>query len=65
MNYVIDRFEGKYAVLEYGIDSFINIPIELVDGAVEGDIVQIKILKEEREDIEDNIQKLMDIVFED
>lgn len=38
----IDRFEGKYAVIELPDGNFINIPNEIFPDAKEGDSFEIK-----------------------
>ncbi len=47
MKVIIDRIEGEYAVCEVKKGVFANVPLIVLDGAKEGDIVNIEILKEE------------------
>jgi hypothetical protein len=67
MLYVIDRFEGKWAVIDYNREIF-NIPRELLPGdAKEGDIITIdvKLDKINTEKAQDEVRKLMDSLFEE
>lgn len=65
MEYVIDRFEGEYAVLEVDLDKFVNIPKILVKDAKEKDIVKIEILKDKTQEKTQKITKLVDQLFTD
>lgn len=64
MKVIIDRFEGKYAVAELPDGSFCNIPSVLLEGAVEGDVVEIRIDRDEtarrREAIKKKVKKLFE-----
>ena len=65
MKVTIDRFEGAFAVLELGDRETVTIPAALLpEGAQEGDVLEIRILKKEGQDREKRIQALMDSVFE-
>lgn len=46
MKGIIDRFEGNYAVVETDDKSTINIPIEQINNALEGDVIKYNILSE-------------------
>lgn len=46
MKLIIDRFEGDFAVCEMQDGKIVNIPKIILDNATEGDIVSIKISKE-------------------
>jgi hypothetical protein len=62
---IIDRFEGNFAIVELPDRTFINIPkIVLPEGAVEGDVVEIKIDKEETKAREVRIKDLSDELWE-
>lgn len=61
MQVTIDRFEGKYAVVELENRTMADMPASLVpEGAEEGDILKITIDKEETEKRKKHIKKLMD-----
>ena len=47
MKYIVDRIEENYAVIEINTGKTISIPIELIEGAKEGDTVVITIEKKE------------------
>ena len=53
MKYIVDRIEENYAVIEIETGKTISIPIELIEGAKEGDCIVITIEKKSEEDIED------------
>jgi len=60
--YIIDRFEGKWAVIDYNRETF-SIPRELVpDNAKAGDIItiDIKVDKLSTEKAQKEVRKLMD-----
>lgn len=65
MEYVIDRFEGEYAVIETDINTFVNIPKILVEDAKEGDIIRIEILKDKTDNKKEIISNLMNELFVD
>ncbi|MDD6489259.1 MAG: DUF3006 domain-containing protein [Clostridia bacterium] len=65
MRVIIDRFEGEYAVVETDDGNFVNLPKILVPDAHEGDVVDIIINREETEKRSENIQNLMNDLFED
>jgi hypothetical protein len=62
---VIDRFEGEYAVVELPNRVMINIPkVVLPDEAVEGDIIEIRIDREETKNQKAQIKGLMKELWE-
>lgn len=66
MKVIIDRFEGKYAVVETENGEFENMPRSLLPkGACEGDVVSISVDKNETENRKSKIKNLMDNLFED
>ena len=65
MQVIIDRFEGEYAVVETDNGEFVNLPKILVPDAHEGDVVEISINKEETSKRSENINSLMNDLFED
>ncbi|WP_031516597.1 DUF3006 domain-containing protein [Desulfofalx alkaliphila] len=65
--FIIDRFEGKWAVVEYNRSTF-NIPKCLLpSGAKEGDVINITVLvdKDATEKAKKSINKIADSLFED
>ena len=65
MQVTVDRIEEDYIVLELEDGSIVDVPKELIPGAIEGDIVDIYINKDEREKKEEEVKKLMDDLFVD
>jgi hypothetical protein len=64
---IIDRIEGNWAVIEFEGETF-NIPINLLpQNAKEGDVINIIISVDSKATSErrNNIEKLMDELFED
>lgn len=53
MKYIVDRIEENSAVIEINTGKTISIPIELIEGAKEGDSIVIMIEKKSEEDMED------------
>lgn len=64
MKVAIDRFEGKYAVVELPDRTMVNMPKVLVPDAREGDIILISIDASETSKRKENIKKLVDEVWE-
>jgi len=65
--YIIDRFEGDWAVIEYNRKTF-NLPRLLVPPeAVEGDILTIKISIDTRSTakIKGDVRSMVDNLFKD
>lgn len=56
MKVVIDRFEGKYAVVELPDRTMVNMPKVLVPDAREGDIILISIDASETSKRKENIK---------
>lgn len=65
MKVIIDRFEGEYAIVELEEKNIVEVPKILIPGAKEGDIIKIEILKQETNSQKEQIQKLINKVFED
>lgn len=65
MKVIIDRFEGDYAVVEIDKGKFVNLPKELVPNAKEGDIVIIRVDREETNKRKEHVKDLMNQLFED
>lgn len=64
MQIIIDRIEGEYAVVEIENGKLINVPKELFPNAKEGDVINISINNEETNKRKENIEKIMNDVFE-
>ena len=62
MKYVIDRFEGDYAVVETD-NGVVNMPKVLLPGACEGDTIEITLLKEETVSKKEAQQKRLNKLF--
>lgn len=65
--FIIDRFEGQWAVIEYGDDVF-NLPKEtLPEGSKEGDVldIDIKVDEEATRARKERIQRMADRLFEE
>ena len=65
MKVIIDRFEGDYVVVEIDKGNFVNLPKELVPNAKEGDIVIIRVDREETNKRKEHVKDLMNQLFED
>ncbi len=66
MKIIIDRFEGDYAVCETDTGSFADVPRAVMpQGAAEGDVISITIDRSETDKRKQNINSLMDSLFED
>lgn len=64
MKIIVDRIEENYAIVELNGQTY-NLPIELIPSVKEGDILKIEVLKEETEQRKEEIEKLLNTVFED
>ena len=65
MKVIIDRFENEFAVIEIEKNKFINVPKILFPNAQEGDVIKIEIDKEETNKRKEEIQKIVNNLFED
>lgn len=65
MEVIVDRFEGEYAIVEVSVGQFVQMPKVLVSGAKEGDVIKITVDKEASQKRKENIQNLMNNLFED
>jgi hypothetical protein len=62
---IVDRFEGEYAIVELPDKTMINIlKTILPDEAVEGDIIEIRIDREETKNRKDQIKNLVNELWE-
>lgn len=64
MKFIIDRFEGDFAVVELENKTLANMPKILLPSSVqEGDVIEIIVNKKHTEERKENIKKLMDEVW--
>lgn len=64
MKYIIDRFEGKYAIVELEDQTFANVEVSaLPPGAKEGDVISVAIDVVETTERKERIQNKMDNLF--
>ena len=61
---ILDRFEEDFALVELENKEILNIPRILVSEAEEGDIIEIRICKEETRQRQEEIEKLANDLFE-
>lgn len=65
MKFVIDRFEGDYAIVELDDKTIAEIPRILIPKeAKEGDVLEIRVDVEETKKRKNEINNLMDELFE-
>lgn len=66
MKYVIDRFEGEFAVVELENKKFANIPHEAIPPeAKEGDIILVTIDNQHTKEQKEKIKKMMENLWVD
>ena len=65
MKIIIDRIEENIATVELENGEVINIPSIILDGAEEGDIVEIIVRKDETYERQETIAELANRLFED
>lgn len=63
MKLTVDRIEGEFAVLEKDIGQFVQIPVELIPDAREGDIIDISVCKDDDGLRKKRIKDLHDKLF--
>lgn len=63
MKVIIDRFEGEFAVVEMDDRKKVNMPKILIPKAKEGDIIEIKVDSDETNKRREEINKLMNDVW--
>lgn len=64
MKYIIDRFEGEYAVIELNDGKTVNIPkIILSENACEGSIINITVDETETTKRKEKMQSRLDGLF--
>ncbi len=66
MKFTIDRFEGKFALVELENCDIIDISVSLLpEGSKEGDVLKITIDKEETEKRKASVEEKFKRLFED
>jgi hypothetical protein len=65
MKVIIDRFEGDYAVVEMADRTMVNLARVLLPGAGEGDAVEITVCPAETGATKQQVEKLMQEVWND
>lgn len=66
MKWIIDRFEGDYALCEIESGAVLNVPRNaLPENAREGDVISVFIDSGETENRKSNVNKLMNDLFVD
>ena len=63
MKFTVDRIEGEFAVLEKDIGRYVQIPVELIPDACEGDIIDISVCKDDAGLRKKRIKDLHDKLF--
>jgi hypothetical protein len=62
---IIDRFEGDFAVVELEDKTMVDMPKILVPaGAVEGDVLEIRIEQNETKNRKEKIEKMCEDLWE-
>lgn len=65
MEVIVNRIEGNYLILELENGNVIDVPKELIPEAKEGDIITIVIDQEKIKRKKEEIENLVNSVFED
>lgn len=65
MKVILDRFEGEFAILELDVGEVVSVPKILVGNAIEGDVINISIDKEETSKRIKKVENLINDVFKD
>lgn len=64
MEVIVNRIEGDYLALELENGNIVDVPSELIPEAKEGDVITISINKEKTNKRKDEMQDLVDYIFE-
>lgn len=64
MEVIVDRIEGEFLVVEIDENKFARMPKILVPNAKEGDIIKINIDHAKKKEILENVNNLVDDLFE-
>lgn len=65
MEVIVDRIEGEFLVVEIAENNFVNMPICLAPEAKEGDVILITIDETKKRELLNNVNNLMNNLFED
>ena len=65
MELIVDRFEGKYIIVEYESGKTAEISKTLLPDAKEGDVIEISINKSKTEMRKRNIENRFNNLFDD
>ena len=65
MKIIVDQIEENVATVELENGEMINVPSIILDGAEEGDIVEIMVQKKETYERKETIEELANRLFED
>lgn len=65
MEVIVDHIEGEFLVVEITEGNFVNMPRALAPSAKEGDVIVITIDETKRKVLLDNVNNLVNNLFED
>ncbi len=65
MQYIVDKIEGEWLILEGDEDEFFQVPKTLIPEAREGDCVEICINEGETKKRRENVRRLLEELFEE
>lgn len=65
MKVIVDKIEENIATVELENGEMLNLPRKILDGAEEGDIVEIIVRKNETYERKETIEKLANRLFEE
>jgi len=65
MKMIVDKIEENIATIELENGEMINVPTIILDGAEEGDVVEIIVRKDETYERRETIEDLANRLFED
>lgn len=64
MEFIIDRFEGDFAIVELEDKSFEKIPKRLLPGdAIEGSIIEIVLNRDRTDQLRNEVESMVDELF--
>lgn len=65
MEYIVDRIEGNFLILEGENEQFFKLSADALPEAKEGDIIQISVLQKKTKERKKDIENLMETLFKD
>jgi len=65
MEVIVDRIEGDFLIVEINEGNFVNMPKVLAPNAKEGDVIVINIDESKRKMLLNNVNELVNNLFED